>query len=269
MPDQRDAQRIATLLDFPDAHPYKKWWGSHWRLVALADLGAQPPPSALDKGVGQVLGWLDEHRDVRRLRNGLPLRHASQEGNAVYACVRLGVDDDRVEGLVQTLLESQWPDGGWNCSRNASGRRSSFHESVTPAIGLAVFGAERDDEVARAAARRTADLLLDHDLFRNRATGEPIHPSFVVLHYPPYWHYDLLQGLVLCAHLGVLDDPRAKDALDLVESRRDAKGRYPSRSWESSTNRDVIAWGRSPDNDVLARRADAVLRAAGRLPSGL
>lgn len=152
MPDPRDAQRTATLLEFPDAHPYQKWWGSHWRLVALADLGAQPPPSALDKGVGQVLGRLvGEHREVRRLRNGVPLRHASQEGNAVYACVRLGVDDDRVERLVETLLESQWPDGGWNCSPNASGRRSSLHESVTPAIGLAVYDAERDDEVALAA----------------------------------------------------------------------------------------------------------------------
>ena len=83
MSDERDAERIATLLDFPDAHPYKKWWGSHWRLVALADLG-----------------------------------------------------------------------------------------------------------------------------------HPPIHPSFVDLHYPPYWHYDVLEGLVLCAHLGLLDDPRAQDALD-------------------------------------------------------
>jgi hypothetical protein len=265
--DQRDADRIATLLDFPDAHPYKKWWGSHWRLVALADLGPQPSPSELEKGVGQVLGWLvDEPHDQRRLRNGMPLRHASQEGNAVYACVRLGVDDARVAVMVETLLDCQWPDGGWNCSPNASGRRSSFHESVTPAIGLAVYGTERGDERALAASRRTAELLLDHGLFKRASIGEPIHPSFVDLHYPPYWHYDLLQGLVLCAHLDLLDDPRGQDALDLLESRRDGEGRYPSRSWVSSTNKDVIRWGGSLRNDVLARRADAVLRAAGRLP---
>jgi hypothetical protein len=269
MSDERDAERIATLLDFPDAHPYKKWWGSHWRLVALADLGARARPSALGKGVGQVLGWLvDEPRDDRQLRNGMPLRHASQEGNAVYACTRLGVDDDRVPVLVDLLLESQWPDGGWNCSPRASGRRSSFHESVTPAIGLAVYGAEHADERAPAAARRTAELLLDHDLFRRRTTGAPIHPSFVDLHYPPYWHYDVLQGLVLCAHLGLLDDPRAQDALDLVESRRLPGGGYHCRSWASSANKDVIRWGSGANNDVLSRRADAVLRAAGRI-SGL
>ena len=136
---------------------------------------------------------------------------------------------------------------------------------MTPAIGLAVYGAERADERALAAARRTAELLLDHDLFRRRTTGAPIHPSFVDLHYPPYWHYDVLQGLVLCAHLGLLDDPRAQDALDLVEGRRLPGGGYPSRSWASSANKDVIRWGSGANNDVLSRRADAVLRAAGRL----
>jgi hypothetical protein len=267
MPDERDAARIATLLEFPDVHPYKKWSGSHWRLVALADLGAHPSPDELAKGVGQVLDWLAPPGGVgtRRLRNGLPLRHASMEGNAIYACTTLGVRDARIRVLVDRLLEDQWPDGGWNCSPNASGRRSSFHESVTPAIGLATYGRETGDDGAVAAARRTAELLLDHELFRKSSTGTPIHPSFVDLHYPPYWHYDVLQGLVLCSHLGLLGDRRASAALDLLESRRDEQGRYPGRSWESSTNKDVIRWGGGRRNDVLARRADAVLRAAGRL----
>lgn len=267
MPEERDEARIATLLEFPDVHPYKKWSGSHWRLVALADLGARPPQTALAKPMGQVLGWLAPEGGVeaRRLRNGMPLRHASQEGNAIYAFTTLGVRDPRVRVLVDRLLEDQWPDGGWNCNPNASGRRSSFHESVTPAIGLAVYGSAKNDAEATAAARRTAELLLDHRLFKRASTEEPIHPSFIELHYPPYWHYDVLQGLVLCHRLGILDDPRAQDALDLLESRRDGRGRYPARSWISSANKDVVSWGRSPDNDMLNRRADSVLRAAGRL----
>jgi hypothetical protein len=267
MPDPRDEERIATLLAFPDSHPYLKWSGSHWRLVALADLGAQPSAAELDKGVTQVLGWLTgpEHRKVRRLRSGLPLPHASQEGNAVYACTTLDVADDRIRLLVDSLLEWQWPDGGWNCSPRASGRRSSFHESVTPAIGLATYGQRCRDDEALAAARRTAELLLDHRLFRRGGTGEPIHHSFVDLHYPPYWHYDVLQGLVLCARLGLLDDPRAGDALDLLESKRDPVGRYQCRSWVSSSHKDAVRWGGSRHNDALDRRADAVLRAAGRL----
>jgi hypothetical protein len=269
MPDERDAARIATLLEFPDGHPYKKWTGSHWRLVALADLGAQPSEPELAKGVSQVLGWLAPVGGVERrtLRNGMPLRHASQEGNAIYACTTLAVRDERVRVLVDRLLEDQWPDGGWNCSPRASGRRSSFHESVTPAIGLAAHASATGDARADAAARRTAELLLDHGLYKRRSTGEPIHPSFTDLHYPPYWHYDVLQGLVLCLRLGVLDDPRAQDALDLLESRRDGEGRYPGRSWVSSANKDVIRWGGSLRNDMLDRRADSVLVAAGRLRS--
>src|SRR6266550_1182590 len=35
-----DGQIVSTLLDFPsvaNVHPYRKWFGLHWRLVSLAD----------------------------------------------------------------------------------------------------------------------------------------------------------------------------------------------------------------------------------------
>ena len=57
-----------------------------------------------------------------------------------------------------------------NCDRNATGRRSSFHESLIPMHGLYEYG-------EHAAASRTAELLLDHRLFRSKTTGEPIHES--------------------------------------------------------------------------------------------
>ena len=57
------------------------------------------------------------------------------------------------------------------------------------------------------------------------ATGEPIHESFVTLHYPSFWHYDVLQALVVLARMGLAGDPRAADGLDLLEERRLADGR--------------------------------------------
>jgi hypothetical protein len=89
--------------------------------------------------VGQVLHWLTglPHRRAVPVIDGLARRCASQEGNALAVCCRLGLAaDPRVQLLVQCLIEWQWPDGGWNCDRGASGRRSSFHESLTPAWGL-------------------------------------------------------------------------------------------------------------------------------------
>ncbi len=46
--------------------------------------------------------------------------------------------------------------------------------------------------------------------------------GFDQLHYPCYWHYDILFGLKVISEGGGLDDPRCVQALDLLESKRTA-----------------------------------------------
>jgi hypothetical protein len=116
---------------------------------------------------------------------------------------------------------------------------------------------------AAQAAGRTAELLLEHRLFRSLSTGEPIHSSWTVLHYPPYWHYDVLVGLRLLAAVGRLGDPRGTDALDLLEHARGGDGRFTGRSWSSRRQPAAVDWGRGRDNLLLNEQAAAVLQAAG------
>lgn len=257
--------RVRTLLQFPDPHPYKKWWGTHWRLVALADLGVPAGTPSLARGVEQVLKWLASPRRRITKVNGLARRCASQEGNAVYACSKLGfASDPRVRKLVEWLLEWQWPDGGWNCDVKATGRRSSFHETVTPALGLAAYHVATQDAEALTGARRAAELLLEHRLFRSLRTGEVIHPSWTKPHYPPYWHYDILQGLRLLEGVGLLHEPRAQDALDMLERSRHPDGRFSGPAWWSAKRPDAVDWGNGPENEMLNLRVEAILHAAGR-----
>lgn len=266
--DAMASPRVRALLEFPlSTHPYKKWWGTHWRLVELADLAVPPRSAELSTGVDQELSWLtsDRHRSMVRWVAGRARRCASQEGNAVYAGAELGyATDPRVGDLVASLIEWQWPDGGWNCDDRPTARRSSFHETVTPAIGLATYGAVVRDDAARDAARRAAELLLEHGLFRSRRTNEIIHPSWTKLHYPAYWHYDILQGLRLLLILDLLRDPRAEEALDVVERSRRRDGRFSGPAWSSAAQPDAVDWGRGSRNDMLNLRAATVLRAAGR-----
>lgn len=266
--DQRVAStldQVERLLRFPDGHPYRKFDGTHWRLVELADLGTPIPPDRLQAGIDQEVGWLSSTvgdpaswgADPR------PRRHASMEGNAVYAFTRLGfAHHPSTRRLVEALIEWQWPDGGWNCDRHREARRSSFHESVTPALGLAAYADQTGDAAALAAADRTAELLLQHRLFRVHGTGEPIHPSWTKLHYPPYWHYDVLQGLRLLRAVNRLDDHRASDALDLLESSRRRDGTFSGPSWSSNTQPAVL--DRGAYTQLLTRRAQEILEASGR-----
>ncbi|TDC54614.1 hypothetical protein E1212_02405 [Jiangella ureilytica] len=264
--DAMTSPRVRALLAFPSGvHPYAKWHGAHWRLVELADLGVTPPPRELERAVNSVLDWLTgpgHDAAVVRFRGRYRV-HASQEGNALYACSRLGLaGDSRVALLAGRLLAWQWPDGGWNCDRHPDAHRSSFHETVTPALGLAAFAAATGNGDARDAARRAAELLLEHHLFRRLDDGAVIHPSWLRLHYPPYWHYDIGQGLRLLHELGLLADPRAADAMDVLRRARRRDGRFTGPTWSSARQPPAADWGRGADNEMLNLRAETILAAA-------
>jgi len=52
------------------------------------------------------------------------------------------------------------------------------------------------------AAARAAELFLEHRLFRSLQSGEVIDDAWLVPHYPPYWHYDVPQALLVLARMG-------------------------------------------------------------------
>jgi hypothetical protein len=276
-----DGPIISTLLEFPEPklNPYRKWYGLHWRLVSLADfdlpVDREDVRTRLDDGIDHELAWIANPRSLDSVKriDGLYRADASMEGNGLYAASRFGhAGDERARRLVDKLLEWQWPDGGWNCDRASSGYRSSFHESWATAIGLAAYHEATGHADALAAARRTAELLLEHRLFRRMKDGEPIHPTFVALHWPAYWHYDLLAGLRVLHATGMLSDPRATDALDLLESKRGPDGRFQAnRSWwhvarHVTSPVDVVDWGKGRPSEVLTLHALRILKA--RTPPG-
>jgi hypothetical protein len=172
--------------------------------------------------------------------------------------------------LVEGLVAWQWPDGGWNCDRRANGRRSSFHETLSTTWGLHEYAAATGDPDAAAAARRAAELMLEHRLFRRHGTGGPVHPSWVKLRWPAYWHYGILHALVVIARMGLATDPRAADAADIIEERRLADGRWqPDGTWWSPPGAgqhtpEVVDWGRIGPNEIMTLHALRVLKAAGR-----
>lgn len=267
-----DAQRRAwaqRLLDFPIGHPYAKYQGAHWRLVELSELGVECDADQVRRHVECVLHWIagaPEAGVVAAVRSvERPRLHASIPGNAVYACTVLGFGDDpRVATLVDVLLAAQWPDGGWNCDRHRQARRSSFHETITSAIGLARYATAFGRGDAQEAAMRAAELLLVHRLFRVGGVGPVIHPSWTQLHYPPYWHYDIVQGLRLLELLDLLHDERATDALDIVAAQRTPQGGFPAVRWESTSYPAAVDYGRGPANLILRQRAQHLLDATGR-----
>lgn len=270
---------------------YYKWQGCHWVLARLADLGYPVGDPTLYPIRDRVLGlWLrasylrefDATTKASAYRKqGVPRmqgryrRCASQQGNALYAITQLGLDDGRGRDLVERLLHWQWPDGGWNCDRDPSADTSSFLETLLPMRGLAAYGRATGDRSALRAARRASEVFLRRRLFRRVADGTVIKPEFVQLHYPAYYHYDVLAGLRGMLEVGRLGDTRCADALDLLESKRLSDGGWPAEAKfyrfvadRFAARGEYVDWGGTSTNRMnpwVTVEAMAVLAAAGRL----
>jgi hypothetical protein len=276
----RRSERARALLSERQAdakipkHPYTKWNGAFWVLATLADLGYPPGDESLLPLREQVYGWLlSEYHERRWVPpvDGRSRIHASQEGNAVWALLTLGLADDGVERLVERLLITQWPDGGWNCDTGATGRTSAFGESLLPLRALALHARVTGSERSREAAARCAEVFLTRRLFRRRTDGAVIDREFVELHYPCYWRYDFLFGLKVMNEAGFLADERCDEALDLLESKRLRDGGWPAEGrfyGAGAGRRSLVDWGgasKRRTNEWVTADALTVLSAAGRL----
>jgi hypothetical protein len=267
---------------------YAKWQGGHWVLLALADLGYPAGDATLAPIRDDVLRtWLAE-RYFRELAaetrsgrapavpviNGRHRRCASQQGGALLSVVRLGLEDDRASQLVERLLHWQWPDGGWNCDPDPDARSSSVYETLLPMRALTAYAHAHGDTAARDAANRAAEVLLERRLLYRRSTRRLVRAEWAKLHYPVYWHYDVLAALKGLAELGRIADDRCRDALDLLESKQLAAGGWPSEAkyyrgaGERRTGFDHVDWGGADSrrmNKWVTADALGVLAAAGRL----
>lgn len=269
----RRSPRVQALLTHrgPDGRStvskgvYAKWQGAHWVLATLADIGYPPGDEALRPMAEQVQdAWLTDafYEDFEATskaqvynRRGVPVmqgRHrrcASQQGNALRSICVLGLTNDRTPDLVERLLHWQWPDGGWNCDKDPSADTSSFMETLTPMRGLAAFARESGNPKARAAVARAATVFLDRQLYKRKSNGATIRGEFVKLHYPLYWHYDILGGLKVMNEAGMIRDRRCSSALQLLRDKQLPDGGYPAEARHYKTSRkielsaEMVDWG--------------------------
>jgi hypothetical protein len=194
-------------------------------------------------------------------------------------CSRLGLaEDPRVVKLAESLAEWQWPDGGWNCDRIAEADHSSVNESLSTLWGLVEYQRATEDREYLKPIERASEFFLQHHLFRSDHTGEIIHPSMVKLHYPLYWHCDILQELLILSRVGKLDDPRTREALDIVEKKRRPNGLWHANDYYWNMRRkplsktklsvssvEIVDWDRKGPSKMITLNALRVLKAAGRV----
>ncbi len=199
-------------------------WSCFLHLSLLRDLGLDPASDEARRAVGLVRDNLTWHwwgdkpffeGEVEPCINGRVVAIGAYFGQAVG-------------GLVDRLLGEQMEDGGWNCEAENGSTRGSFHTTMCVLEGLLeqehATGGRSD---VRAALRHGQEYLLERRLFHRLSTGEVIDPAFAQFGFPTCYHYDVQRALDHLRAGGVVPDQRMTDAIALVESKRDADGRWP------------------------------------------
>ncbi len=171
-----------------------------------------------------------------------------------------------VSGIVERLLTEQMADGGWNCEQENGSIRGSFDTTINVLEGL--FEYERasggNADAVEAARRRGEEYLLDRRLLRRASDGKIGQQRWLEIGFPYSWLYDVLRVLDYLRLARPDPDERMNGALDIVESKRDANGRWPfERSYHEASHADFGEVEGEPSR-WLTLRALRVLRWAGR-----
>ena len=208
-----------------------EWWNVLNTLMRLRDLGLDPAGEEARRVVGVV-------RDDVRWQGYLP-QDAAWHGRPFFSgevepCINgrvvsigsyFGQD---VREIVDRLLGEQMEDGGWNCEQESGSTRGSFNSTICVLEGLLEHDlATGGSAEVTAALNRGHEYLLTRRLFRRLSTGAVVDPNFTRFSFPTCYHYGVLRGLDHLRAAGVVPEERMAEAIAIVESKRDAEGRWP------------------------------------------
>jgi hypothetical protein len=131
-----------------------------------------------------------------------------------------------VRSLVERLLTEQMADGGWNCEQENGSTRGSFDTTINVLEGLVEYeratGANGD---VAATRRRGEEYLLERRLLHRLSDGKIPQRRWLDVGFPYSWNYDVVRALDYFRNARHEPDERMTEALDIVESKRDAGGR--------------------------------------------
>ena len=214
-----------------------KWISTTYTLLLLCDIGIPSTSSAGQYGAQLVLDrMLGETCDARFMQK-LAACDRCVVGMILQLAAYFQIEDERIEALVENLLNERMPDGGWNCrrARSPAPHHSSFHTTFNVLEGLREYVERRDTSAGDlysavlGAEQGALAMMLAHRLFKSHRTGEVIDPKkkFTLLAFPYRWHYNVLRGLEYFGRAGAARDLRLQDAIDLLQAQRREDGLWP------------------------------------------
>ena len=233
-----------------------KWISTTYTLLLLRHLGPDPSDQKVRAAVDLVRDRVVMGGEDR------PFFDYSTECCITGMALALGsyfLEDASSMPQPEALLGRQKEDGGWNCRVGSD--RSSFHTTISVLEGLLEYErAVGGDKTLAEARSRAHEYLLRRRLMYSLHTGELVSPRWQLMAFPPRWHYDVIRGLDYLREAGASPDPRAGEAIELVESKRRSDHRWPLQGRHAGREHFVMEEGSGKPSRWNTLRALRVLR---------
>jgi hypothetical protein len=188
-----------------------KYIATVWKFLVLKDLGLTAKNSQVMKTCKLLSDLYLKNRESY---------HLCMTANICRAFLQAGFDEkSRVRSALDWLVDVQKEDGGWHCFESSRGTLDCWE----PLSAFAALPKNQWNRRIKESIERGAEFYLKRRLFRE---GVRVYPPWFRFHYPVHYYYDLLVGLEVISSLGYGKDPRMKFALELLQKKKRADGRW-------------------------------------------
>lgn len=206
-----------------------KYTSTHWSMMLLAELAADPADPRLQRGADFMLDIRNE--DILTWMRGTVYGLGCFWGNLLRYVVHCGRGDDPRTRPVIAYLVRDLQTENCHCSINAN--LPCAWGAARALWGLAALPAEQRTPEVEAAIQTGLDFLLDSSYELVRAdypTPGSISSRWFSLNFPLFYQVDILFVLRVAAEFNALDRPGGWAALDWLAAKRQANGRWRGTS---------------------------------------
>jgi hypothetical protein len=188
-----------------------KYIATIWKFLVLTDLGLTIKNSKVLKTCKLLSDrYLQRKEDY----------HLCMTANIARALITANYGDKkRINRALEWLVDVQKEDGGWHCFESTRGTLDCWE----PLSAFAALPSIQRTRSIKKSIERGAEFYLKRNLFREGSTK---YPPWFRFHYPIHYYYDLLVGLEVLASLGYAKDKRIVPAIQILQRKRRADGRW-------------------------------------------
>ena len=238
-------QKKEGYWEEPERFYSAKYKGTVWQIMILAELGAD----GTNKSIRNACEFILNHSQDREsggfaystsMKQGGG-RHSEVvpclTGNLVWSLIRLGyLDDPRVQyGITWITTYQRFDDGiqeslqGWPYDRlktGCLGKHTCHMGAVKTLKALAEIPEQKRSVAMKQTVEKGAEYLLLHHVFKSSHNLNRVpKPGWLKFGFPLMYQTDALEILGILTQLGYKDE-RMQEAIDVVISKQDNKGRW-------------------------------------------